>query len=103
MVERVINRDTLVDVTVNVVPLAVLLAFVVLFVAYDPWGWDPFPVLLSIGLLVVPFATLAVVTYAAARAIARDERRSGDRDEAAAMADPMHQTVPGQTEETDRD
>lgn len=69
------TRDTLLDLTVNVVPLGIILFFIVLFLVVTPWGWDPFPVLVSHGLLVIPFVSLALLTYVAGRVIQRDEAR----------------------------
>lgn len=35
--ERVFNRETILDATVNLVPFAILLIFLALFAVYNPW------------------------------------------------------------------
>jgi len=74
--ETVWTRDTLLDVTVNVVPLVVLALFTVLFLVANPWGFSP-PVIpaFMLAVLAAAFGSLVVVTYAGARAIARAEQR----------------------------
>lgn len=61
------NTETLLDISVNVVPLVVLTAFLVLFVVGAYWGMNLTLIpLLQIGLIVVPAIILAYLTYAAA-------------------------------------
>lgn len=68
-----LDRETLLDVTVNVVPMAILLFFVVLFVVVHPWQFDPFYAFLQHGLTIFPFAVLVLVTWVSAKYISRDE------------------------------
>lgn len=64
------NTETLLDISVNVVPLVVLAAFLVLFGAYAYWGMQLALIpLLQIGLIVVMAVILVYVTYVAAIAI----------------------------------
>ena len=44
------------------------------FVAYDPFGVDPFASGLQLALVAVPFVLLALLTYLSARAIEGDEQ-----------------------------
>ncbi|MFB6069970.1 MAG: DUF6684 family protein [Halanaeroarchaeum sp.] len=61
------NTETLLDISVNVVPLVVLTAFLVLFVVAAYWGMNLTLIpLLQIGLIVVPAIILAYLTYVAA-------------------------------------
>lgn len=78
MSERVFDRETLLDLTVNVIPLGIILFFVVVFLLITPWRPDPFTQLISMGLLVVPFVALAFLTYISGRAIAQDEEKEED-------------------------
>lgn len=69
-----LTTETLLDVTVNVVPLVILLVFILLFLVYHPWGFTP--LLVSAFMFVtmlVAFGVLAIVTYVAARAIQASE------------------------------
>jgi hypothetical protein len=92
MSTRIFDRDTLLDLTVNIIPLAIMAFFVVAFVVVDPWGdLGVFSRPLQLALLIVPFAALAVLTYVSGKAIAGAEQ-SGP------VYPPGQATVPG-TEE----
>ncbi|MGM0399062.1 MAG: DUF6684 family protein [Halobacteriota archaeon] len=61
------TTETLLDISVNVVPLVVLAAFLVLIMGVAYWGMNLTLVpILAIGLIVVPAIILAYVTYVAA-------------------------------------
>ena len=71
-----LEEDTLFDLVVNLIPIAILAFFSLLFIAFNPWGWSPFTVTLSQFLTLFPLFVLAVVTYVAGRVIQRDEAES---------------------------
>ncbi|MFC6872980.1 DUF6684 family protein [Halobellus marinus] len=77
MANKIFDRDTLLDLTVNVVPLFIMGFFVVAFAVFSPFGIDPLTSSVQFGLLAVPFVLLAVLTYFAGRAVAGSEK-SGD-------------------------
>lgn len=77
MSARVLDRETFSDVLVNVIPLVILAYFTLLFVLTRP-GDQPYFVAIRIGLLVVPFVSLAVVTYVSARIISRADANTGE-------------------------
>jgi len=72
----IFDKDTFLDLTVNIIPLFIMAFFFVLFLpmVYGPFGWDSTYSLLQIGLIVVPIALLAILTYFSAVAIEGDER-----------------------------
>lgn len=74
MSERTFDRETLLDLTVNVVPLGIILFFVFVFLIIRPWEPDFFVTLISMALLVVPFVSLAFLTYLSGRTIAKAEQ-----------------------------
>jgi len=74
MAERYIDRETLLDLTVNIIPLGILAFFFVLFIAVSPWGWDPLFTTLMLGLILWHALLLTLVTWVAGRKIAREER-----------------------------
>jgi hypothetical protein len=76
MAARIFDRDTLLDLTVNIVPLVIIGFFVVAFALVNPWGVDPLASGIQFALLVAPFVLLAVLTYISGKAIAGDEKRS---------------------------
>ena len=63
----IFDKDTMLDLTVNIVPLAILGFFLVLFVVVNPWGGG---ITLDRGLQFVlvgwMFVGLAILTYLAA-------------------------------------
>ena len=72
--DRIFDRETLLDLTVNVIPLGIILFFIVLFIAFRPFGVDLVATVISMGLLVIPFAALAILTYFAGKVITEAER-----------------------------
>lgn len=70
MTTNIWTKDTLLDITVNVIPLLILGFFLLLFAVVAPWGITLSLVsVLQILLLVVPFIALAILTYEAAKHI----------------------------------
>lgn len=84
---EIFDRETLLDLTVNVVPLVIIGFFVVAFALFQPFGVDPLASGLQFLLLLVPFVLLALLTYLAGYAIASTEDESDGR-------------LPGQTADT---
>ncbi|RRJ28963.1 DUF6684 family protein [Halocatena pleomorpha] len=74
MSKYALEWQTILDITVNIIPLVILVFFFVLFAVYDPYLGNPFMLGISLFLLVVPFVLLAFVTYAAGRTLERDEK-----------------------------
>ena len=75
------ERETLLDLTVNVIPLGIILFFVVGFAVVPAFGVDPVISGIQYSLLVVPFLGLAVLTYYAGKAIEGAEAGREDRAE----------------------
>lgn len=67
------DRDTLLDLTVNVIPLGIMLFFIVAFAVVNPFGWDNVISTLQFAIVVVTFLLLAVLTYYAGKAISEAE------------------------------
>ncbi|WP_049936868.1 DUF6684 family protein [Haloplanus natans] len=74
MAINVFDRDTLLDLTVNFVPLFILLFFFVGYVVYNPFGVDLGGRILQVALLLAPFVLLAILTYLSGKAIATAEK-----------------------------
>lgn len=70
------DRETLLDILVNVVPLVMLLFFSVYFTVIQPWGFELSWFGLMHFLTLFPFLVLVLVTYVSAKVISRDERRT---------------------------
>jgi len=88
MATRIFDRETLLDLTVNIVPLAIMAFFVVVFLVVNPWGVDPLASGIQFALLLAPFVLLAILTYISGKAIAGDEKR-------APVYVPGQATIPG--------
>ena len=73
---KIFDKDTLLDLTVNFVPLGILLFFVVYMLIMDPWSTydDPLYLTLTLGLHIMPFVSLAILTYFSGKAIAGSEK-----------------------------
>ncbi|MFC6724548.1 DUF6684 family protein, partial [Halobium palmae] len=86
---KIFDRETLLDLTVNFVPLFIILFFIGVLVVTDPWPeLSGFLFIVAIGLHVVPFVALAILTYVSGKAIAGDEKTQ-------TVFPPGQATVPG--------
>lgn len=74
MAARIFDKETLLDLSVNIIPLVIILFFIVTLPLFNVWGWEPMVSIVTIGLHVVPFVALAVLTYVAGKVIVSDER-----------------------------
>lgn len=83
------EKDTLLDLTVNVIPLGIILFFIGAFALVNPFGLDPVFSGLQFTLMVSMFALLAVLTYYAGKAIegAEHAEEHAQLDEPEASAD----------------
>ena len=68
------EKDTLLDLTVNLIPLGIILFFIAAFAVVNPFGLDPVFSGLQFSLMVSMFLLLAVLTYYAGRAIEGAEK-----------------------------
>ncbi|PSQ45035.1 cox cluster protein [Halobacteriales archaeon SW_6_65_15] len=66
MANSVFDRETLLDISVNLIPLGMILFFVVLLVTGSTYEPNLFIETIALGLHVVPFVSLAILTYIAA-------------------------------------
>lgn len=99
------DRDTLLDLLVNVIPLVIIVFFVAAFALFDPFGGDTLGRVMQVVLLVAPFVALAVLTYVSGKAIASDEKRAEVYHQGQATlddAEPRHADEPA-LDEADSD
>lgn len=71
-----LSRETVIDVSINAVPVLILAYFTVLHGLGSPWGFRPLAVFFTYALTLFPLVVLVVATYYVARAIERDAARS---------------------------
>lgn len=75
MSDRIFDRETLLDVSVNVIPFGILLFFVVTYVLLGDYPAAPLVVVLQLSIIVLTGIGLLVVTYYSGKAIASAEHR----------------------------
>lgn len=76
---KIFDRDTLLDLTVNIIPLGIMAFFFVMFLVYAPtvFAWDTVFSTLQLAIIGTTFVLLAVLTYYAGKAIAGAEKQIG--------------------------
>ncbi|MFB6192179.1 MAG: DUF6684 family protein [Haloarculaceae archaeon] len=89
------DEETLLDLIVNAVPLAIMLFFVVLFAVSNPFGWDPVTTTLQFSIVIVTFVALAVLTYYSGKAIQESEEALESAPEA--YAEPQAAAADAET------
>ena len=77
---RTFDRDTLLDLTVNLIPLGIMLFFVVVFLFVNPFGEDRTATLIQMTILVLTFLALTVLTYVSGKVISDSEKELEQMD-----------------------
>ncbi|WP_136716323.1 DUF6684 family protein [Halorientalis salina] len=67
------DRDTLLDLTVNAIPLGILLFFIGAFTFANPFGWDGLVSTLQFSIVIITGLLLTILTYYAGKAISEAE------------------------------
>jgi membrane protein implicated in regulation of membrane protease activity len=70
------DRETWLDLTVNMIPLGILLFFIVAYAVVNPFGWDNLISGLQFAIIVVTFVLLSVLTYYSGKAISEAEEET---------------------------
>lgn len=99
MLPETFDRETALDLVVNVVPLGMLVVFILMFVLDTPYGIDPVASTIQLTLVLVPLGALVVLTYHAATAVERAEAEM--EAEAASEAEPETDGDPETEADTD--
>lgn len=73
MSPRTFDRETLLDLTVNAVPLGIMVFFILAFAVFNPFGWDPIVSTLQFAIMGLTTLLLAMLTYYAGKAISEAE------------------------------
>lgn len=72
------DKDVLFDITVNLIPLFIILFFIVGFWVFNPWSAEPaLGRLIQYIILVGSFVGLAILTYISAKKIEGEEHDYG--------------------------
>ena len=104
MSSRTFDRETLLDLIVNAIPLVMMAFFIGVFVLYNPFGTDLANQAIQLSIVVITFGALLVLTYFSGRAISNAEAELEENPEEfaepqAAAADPSEATTPDYDEE----
>ncbi|MFB6179373.1 MAG: DUF6684 family protein [Halorientalis sp.] len=67
------DRETILDLTVNVIPLGILAFFIVAYAFFNPFGWNSLISTLQFAIIIVTAVLLSILTYAAGKAISEAE------------------------------
>ncbi|WP_440765782.1 DUF6684 family protein [Natronorubrum sp. DTA7] len=78
MSRRAFDAEIALDLAVNLIPFLIILFFVVLFAAFNPWGFSLLQSTLQFAILLLTAGLLALATLIAARAIEGDEHTRRD-------------------------
>ena len=76
METKIFDRETILDLMVNFIPLGIIFFFIAAFAVVDPWGFDLVASGLMFAIMGIMFVALAILTYLSAKAIAGDEKRA---------------------------
>lgn len=67
------DRETLLDLTVNAIPLGILAFFVGAYALVNPFGWNSIVSTLQFSIIIITGLLLTVLTYYAGKAISTAE------------------------------
>jgi hypothetical protein len=68
------DRETLLDLVVNAIPLGIMLFFIAVFLLVNPFGSDPVGTAIQITIVGVTFLALFILTYVSGKAISESEK-----------------------------
>jgi hypothetical protein len=74
MTNEIFDRETILDLVVNFIPLFIILFFTVGFLFFNPFGFESLASGIQFGLLIAPFVLLAILTYISGKAISGSEK-----------------------------
>ena len=66
MADSVFDRETILDISVNIIPMVILLFFIIYTLIWSPYPTNWFMEYIALGLHIIPFVGLALLTYVAA-------------------------------------
>ncbi|WP_138005403.1 DUF6684 family protein [Halalkalirubrum salinum] len=100
MESKIFDKETLLDLTVNFIPLGIILTFIAVFAVVSPWGFDIRASGIMYAVMIIMFTALGVLTYLSGKAIAGDEKTKPVYSQGQAFLDDSE---PIEHEEADHD
>jgi len=80
MSRELFDRDAILDLSVNIIPLGILVFFFGLYIFASPWDFDPVFSTIQFSIMGLILIALLVLTYLSGKAVERDERRYGEEE-----------------------
>lgn len=99
MSEKVFDRETLLDLTVNVIPFAILVIFFGGYIVFNPFGFDSVITGIQLAIIGVSAAGLMILTYYSGAAVSKAENET----EAALEAEETAELEAGEQPESTAD
>lgn len=81
------DRETLLDLTINMVPIGIMVFFIGAFALVNPFGWDAIVSTLQFGIMIVTTVLLLLLTYYAGKVISEAEAEMEAAEEGAETTD----------------
>jgi hypothetical protein len=76
MSEKVFDRETLLDLTVNVIPFGILLIFFAAYIVFNPFAGDSVVTAIQLAIVGVSALGLMILTYYSGAAVSKAEMRT---------------------------
>jgi hypothetical protein len=76
MAEKVFDRETVLDLTVNFIPLGILALFFLAFLVFTPFGFDSVITTLQLAIIAVSALGLLALTYFSGMAVSKAEKEA---------------------------
>ena len=97
MSEKVFDRETLLDLTVNVIPFGILVIFFAAYLVFNPFGGDSLITAIQLAIVGVSAIGLMILTYYSGAAVSKAEMEAeaaleGEADEQPELEDDTADT-----------
>lgn len=69
MAYDVFEKETLLDISVNIIPILIMIVFTGMLLLTEPWPFDLTTEVIALGLHLIPIVGLSILTYVAAQYI----------------------------------
>lgn len=78
MSRSIFDIEMVIDLSVNLIPMAILVFFIAVFAAFNPWGFDLLHSSVQFAVMLSMVLGIGLITYIAARVIETDDHARGD-------------------------
>jgi uncharacterized membrane protein (DUF485 family) len=100
---KTFDRETLLDLVVNAIPLGIILFFILVFALVNPFGSNPVNTAIQFSIMIVTGLALLVLTYVSGKAVSEAEDELEEQglelSEEAGADRTAETTAPAETED----